>query len=248
MADAQGSPCTLNWWTPDGAKDLPADRFAPRERMAAAYDEIFGDDRVDRTRCADFLESKLFGIGSEEYVVASAEFCANYALTRRIGLCMDMGHYHPTETIHGKISSHLQFMDRLLLHVSRPVRWDSDHVVLFTDDVKNVFLEVQRGNAWNRVSLALDFFDASINRLGAYVIGSRATRKAMLYARLDPTALLKDLERRGRLTERLAWMEEAKSMPFGAVWDRLCEQAGVPVGGAWLREMTEDEESVLRFR
>ncbi|MCC5843118.1 MAG: L-rhamnose isomerase [Verrucomicrobia bacterium] len=248
MAAAQGSPCTLNWWTPDGAKDLPADRFAPRARMAASYDEIFAEDSVDRTLCADFLESKLFGIGSEEYVVASSEFCANYALTRKIGLCMDMGHYHPTETIHGKISSHLQFMDRLLLHVSRPVRWDSDHVVLFNDDLKHVFLEVQRGDVWDRVTLALDFFDASINRIGAYVIGTRATRKAMLYARLDPSALLKDLERQGRLTERLALMEEFKSMPFGAVWDVLCEQAGVPVGSEWLSEMNQYEETVLRKR
>jgi L-rhamnose isomerase len=248
MAAAQGSPCTLNWWTPDGAKDLPADRFAPRARMAASYDEIFADDSVDRTLCSDFLESKLFGIGSEEYVVASSEFCANYALTRKIGLCMDMGHYHPTETIHGKISSHLQFMDRLLLHVSRPVRWDSDHVVLFNDDLKHVFLEVQRGEVWHRVTLALDFFDASINRIGAYVIGTRATRKAMLYARLDPSALLKDLERQGRLTERLALMEEFKSMPFGAVWDILCEQAGVPVGSDWFSEMNHYEETVLRKR
>jgi len=248
MAAAQGSPCTLNWWTPDGAKDLPADRFAPRARMAASYDEIFADDSVDRTLCSDFLESKLFGIGSEEYVVASSEFCANYALTRKIGLCMDMGHYHPTETIHGKISSHLQFMDRLLLHVSRPVRWDSDHVVLFNDDLKHVFLEVQRGEVWHRVTLALDFFDASINRIGAYVIGTRATRKAMLYARLDPTAALQDLESHGRFTERLALMEECKSMPFGAVWDALCEQAGVPVGSDWLSEMNQYEDTVLRKR
>jgi L-rhamnose isomerase len=244
----QGSPCVLNWWTPDGAKDLPADRFSPRARMAASYDEIFGDDSVDRSLCLDYLESKLFGIGSEEYVVSSSEFCSDYALSRGIGLCMDMGHYHPTETLHGKISSHLQFMESLLLHVSRPVRWDSDHVVLFNDDLKNVFLEIQRGGVWDRVRLALDFFDASINRIGAYVIGTRAARKGMLYASLDPTAQLKAYERQGRNAERLALMEEFKSMPFGAVWDVLCERAGVPVGADWLNEMRAYEDAVLSRR
>jgi len=185
MADAQGSPCYVNWWTPDGSKDIPADRFGPRARMAASYDAVMKDSPVDPSKCVDFIESKLFGIGSEEYVVSSSEFCADYALSRGMGLCMDMGHYHPTETIHGKISSHLQFMDRLLLHVSRPVRWDSDHVVLFNDDLKNVFLEIQRGKVWDRVVLALDFFDASINRVAAYVTGTRAARKGILYALLD---------------------------------------------------------------
>lgn len=248
IGKAQGSPCVLNWWTPDGTKDVPADRFGPRSRMAASYDEIFGDEGVDRSLCLDFLESKLFGIGSEEYVVSSAEFCADYALSRKVGLCMDMGHYHPTETIHGKISSHLQFMDRLLLHVSRPVRWDSDHVVIFNDDLKNVFLEIQRGGVWDRVTLALDFFDGSINRIGAYVIGTRAARKAMLYARLDPTAHLQQYEREGRNTERLALMEEFKAMPFGAVWDVLCERAGVPVCADWLKEMNAYEKDVLLKR
>lgn len=248
FARAQGSPCVLNWWTPDGGKDVPADRFSPRARMAASYDEIFADDTVDRSLCLDYLESKLFGIGSEEYVVSSSEFCADYALTRKIGLCLDMGHFHPTETIHGKISSHLQFMDSLLLHVSRPVRWDSDHVVLFNDDVKNVFLEIQRGGVWDRVRVALDFFDASINRIGAYVIGTRAVRKGMLFAALDPTACLKEYERLGQNAERLALMEECKSMPFGPVWDVLCEMAGVPVGADWIPEMRAYEESVLRKR
>ena len=248
MAREQGSPCLLNWWTPDGAKDLPADRFGPRARMAAAYDEIFSDDSVDRNLCVDYLESKLFGIASEEYVVSSAEFCADYALSRKVGLCMDMGHFHPTETIHGKISSHLQFMEKLLLHVSRPVRWDSDHVVILNDDLKNVFLEIQRGGVWDRVAVALDFFDASINRLGAYVIGTRAARKAILYARLDPTRELQDLEASGKHTHRLALMEEFKSMPFGPVWDRLCEQAGVPMGTEWLVTMEAYERSALSLR
>lgn len=248
MADAQGSPCYVNWWTPDGSKDIPADRFGPRARMAKSYDEIMADHSVDKSKCVDFIESKLFGIGSEEYVVSSAEFCSDYAISRGMGLCMDMGHYHPTETIHGKISSHLQFMDKILLHVSRPIRWDSDHVVLFNDDLKNVFLEIQRGGVWDRVVLALDFFDASINRIGAYVIGTRAARKGMLYALLDPTEHLQRYEAEGKNAQRLALMEEFKTMPFGAVWDRLCERAGVPIGAEWLTEMEAYETSVLSKR
>ena len=248
MAESQGSPCFVNWWTPDGAKDFPADRWSPRKRMAASYDEIMSDKSIDRTKCVDFIESKLFGIGSEEYVVASAEFCSNYAISRGMGLTMDMGHYHPTETIHDKISGHLQFMDKLLLHVSRPIRWDSDHVVIFNDDLRNVFLEIQRGNVWERVILALDFFDASINRIGAYVIGTRAARKAILFAMLDPTAQLKDYETAGKNAQRLALMEEFKSMPFAAVWDTLCEKANVPVGAAWISEMEKYEASVQSKR
>jgi len=247
MAEAQGGPCHVNWWTPDGCKDLPADRFAPRARMAGSYDAIFGD-AAQRPQCLDFLESKLFGIGSEEYVVSSAEFCADYALARGIGLCMDMGHFHPTETIHDKISSHLQFMDTLLLHVSRPIRWDSDHVTLFNDDMRNVFLEIQRGGVWERVVLALDFFDASINRIGAYVIGTRAARKAILYALLDPTAQLQSYEAEGRNAQRLALMEEFKTMPFPAVWDRLCEKAGVEPGAGWFAEMEKYEAATLSAR
>jgi L-rhamnose isomerase len=239
MADAQGSPCYVNWWTPDGSKDIPADRFGPRARMATSYDEIMADDSVDKTKCVDFIESKLFGIGSEEYVVSSAEFCADYAISRDMGLCMDMGHFHPTETIHGKISSHLQFMDKILLHVSRPI---------FNDDLKNVFLEIQRGNVWDRVILALDFFDASINRIGAYVIGTRAARKGILYALLDPTAQLQAYEAEGKNAQRLALMEEFKSMPFAAVWDKLCEQAGVPVGTDWIGDMEAYETEVLAKR
>lgn len=248
MAEAQGSPCYVNWWTPDGSKDVPADRFGPRARMAASYDAVMSDDSVDKTKCVDFIESKLFGIGSEEYVVSSAEFCSDYALSRNMGLCMDMGHFHPTETIHGKISSHLQFMDQIMLHVSRPIRWDSDHVVLFNDDLKSVFLEIQRGNVWDRVILALDFFDASINRIGAYVTGTRAARKGILYALLDPTKQLQSYEAEGKNAQRLALMEEFKTMPFAAVWDKLCEKAGVSVGADWLAEMEQYETEVLSIR
>lgn len=248
MAEAQGSPCYVNWWTPDGSKDIPADRFGPRARMAKSYDEIMADDSIDKSKCVDFIESKLFGIGSEEYVVSSGEFCADYAISRGMGLCMDMGHFHPTETIHGKISSHLQFMEKILLHVSRPIRWDSDHVVLFNDDLKNVFLEIQRGKVWDRVVLALDFFDASINRIGAYVTGTRAARKGILYALLDPTSQLQAYEGEGKNAQRLALMEEFKSMPFGAVWDALCAKADVPIGADWLLEMESYEKDVQSKR
>lgn len=238
MAESQGTPCNNNFWIPDGAKDLVADSWSPRARLIESYDAIFADKSVDESKCVDFVESKLFGIGSEEYVVGSAEFYSNYTLSRNVGLCMDMGHYHPTETIHGKISSQLLFRQKkLLLHVSRPIRWDSDHVVIFNDDLKNVFLEIQRGNAWDKMVLALDFFDASINRIAAYVIGTRASRKAILYALLDPSAMLKQYEDAGKNSQRLAVMEEFKTMPFGAVWTQLCEQAGVPVGTDWLAEM-----------
>lgn len=249
MALRQNQPCNLNFWIPDGMKDLTADRWSPRARLIESYDAIFEDKSVDETKCIDFVESKLFGIGSEEFVVGSAEFYTNYALSRNIGLCMDMGHYHPTETIHGKISSQLLFQKKkLLLHVSRPIRWDSDHVVIFNDDLKNVFLEIQRGNAWDRMVLALDFFDASINRVGAYVIGTRATRKGILYALLDPSAHLRQYEADGKYAQRLALMDEFKTMPFGAVWDELCARAGVPVGSAWLTDMEAYEKKVLAER
>lgn len=244
MAESQGTPCNNNFWIPDGAKDLVADSWSPRARLMDSYDAIFADKSVDESKCVDFVESKLFGIGSEEYVVGSSEFYSNYTLTRNVGLCMDMGHYHPTETIHGKISSQLLFRQKkLLLHVSRPIRWDSDHVVIFNDDLKNVFLEIQRGNAWDKMVLALDFFDASINRIAAYVIGTRATRKAILFALLDPSATLKQYEDAGKNSQRLAVMEEFKTMPFGAVWTRLCEQAGVPAGTDWLAEMEAYESA-----
>ncbi len=248
MADAQGTPCNLNFWVPDGAKDLVADRWAPRRRLADSYDAIFADTSVDETKCIDFVESKLFGIGSEEYVVGSHDFYTVYALTRKKGLTMDMGHYHPTETVHDKISAQLMAQQKLLLHVSRPIRWDSDHVVIFNDDLKNVFLEIQRGNAWDRVVVALDFFDASINRVGAYVIGTRATRKGILHALLDPTSRLQDYEAQNKNAQRLALMEEFKSMPFSAVWNRLCEEAGVPPGADWLAEMEAYEANTLFAR
>ena len=198
MARAQGAPCIVNHWLPDGGKDATADRWRPRGRLVEALDAMLNSDTgVDTDLCVDAVEGKLFGLASEDYVVGSHEFYSCFALTRGLVFCLDMGHFHPTETIHDKISSFLQFHKRLLIHTSRPVRWDSDHVVLFNDDVRNVFLEIQRGGAFDRVYVALDFFDASINRIAAYVVGTRATRKAILYALLDPTRILQDLERKG---------------------------------------------------
>ncbi len=249
MGERQGSPCILNHWMPDGMKDLPADRWSPRGRLVESLDAILDEKHgIDTAQCRDAVESKLFGLGSEAYVVGSMEFYSSYALSRGILLCLDMGHYHPTETIDDKLSALMQFHDQLLIHTSRPMRWDSDHVVTFNDDVRNVFLELARGGALDRMVVALDFFDASIDRIGAYVIGTRATRKAMLYALCDPTRRLQEAERAGRWAERLALMEESKTLPFGAVWDMCCRKAGVPAGTAWLPEMEEYERTILSAR
>jgi L-rhamnose isomerase len=194
------------------------------------------------------VESKLFGLGSEAYVVGSHEFYLGYALARGLAVCLDMGHFHPTETVHDKLSAILAFADWLLLHVSRPVRWDSDHVALFDDDVRAVFLELVRGGALGRAKVALDYFDASINRIAAYSIGARATRKAILYALLEPSDRLKALEAEGRGARKLALMEEMKTMPFGAVWDMLCLRADSPVGGAWTGAVERYERDVLARR
>ncbi|MFZ4506245.1 MAG: L-rhamnose isomerase, partial [Fimbriimonas sp.] len=239
MAAAQGGECVNNHWIPDGAKDSPADRWSPRARLIEAYDAIFAEEIAG---CTDAVESKLFGLGSEDYVVGSFEFYASYSLSRKKMFCLDMGHFHPTETIADKLSALLQFHPRLLIHTSRPMRWDSDHVVLFTDDLRAVFLELARGKALDRVVVALDFFDASINRLGAYVVGIRATRKGILNGLLDPTKELQALETQGKLAQKLALMEEAKTLPFGAVWDELCLRAGVPVGRNWIDEIDNYEQ------
>jgi L-rhamnose isomerase len=245
MASALGGECLNNHWVPDGAKDSPADRWSPRERLKNSYDEIFASDFAG---CSDSVESKLFGLGSEDFVVGSFEFYVSYALQRNKTLCLDMGHFHPTESVADKVSSLLQFLPRLLIHTSRPMRWDSDHVVLFNDDLRNLFLEIGRGDAWSKVSVALDFFDASINRVAAYVIGIRSTRKAIMYAMLDPSGLVKDVEAKGRLAEKLAFMEEAKTLPFGDVWDELCRREDVPVGRSWISEIERYERNVLANR
>ncbi len=249
MAGSQGEPCVTNHWIPDGAKDIPADRWGPRQRLRESLDAMLDSALgVDASLCVDAVESKLFGIGSEAFVVGSAEFYQSYALQKGILYCLDMGHFHPTETIHDKFSALLAFHGRLLVHVSRPIRWDSDHVVIWNDDLSSVCQELVRGKALDRVCLALDFFDASINRVGAYVIGTRALRLALLAALLEPVDTLQALEQEGRGAEKLGLMEASKALPIGAVWDRLCEQSGVPVGAAWLTDMQRYEDAVLRKR
>jgi len=249
FAENQNGPCVVNFWIPDGAKDVPADRWSPPARLKDSYDKIFDKaNGVDTSKCIDAVECKLFGIGSEEYVVGSHEFYLAYSATTDVIPCFDMGHFHPTETIHDKISSILQFKNKLLMHVSRPIRWDSDHIVIFNDDLKNVFLELKRGDAFNKVYIALDFFDASVNRIGAWTIGTRAAMKGILYALLDPSEKLKQLEANGDGAAKLAFMEEMKTMPFGAIWDYYCSKENIPVGTDWIDEMRSYEIDVLSKR
>ncbi len=247
MGKAVGSPCVVNLWIQDGCKDSPADRATPRMLLKESLDRIF-EKRLDPRWVKDAVEGKLFGIGSESYVVGSHDFYLGYALKNNLMLTLDMGHFHPTETVADKISAILPFSPELLLHVSRGVRWDSDHVVTLNDDVKAVAAEVARAGAWDRVHIATDYFDASINRVAAWVIGARATLKAILIALLEPTAMLQKEEASGNLTARLALQEEIRDLPYGQVWDRFCEQQGVPAGAAWLDDVAEYERSVLQKR
>ncbi len=247
MGQRLGTACVTNVWIPDGAKDLPADRRGPRERLQQSLDEMFAEE-IDATIHRDALEGKLFGIGSESYVVGSHEFYLGYAVANNTLLCLDAGHYHPTETIADKLSAVLCHLDEVLLHVSRGVRWDSDHVVILNDDLRALAEELVRGRYLDRVHIGLDYFDASINRVAAWVIGTRALLKALLIAMLEPSERLRDLERKGDLTSRLALMEECKSMPFSAVWDYYCTQQDVPVGEGWLAEVKAYEKAVLSKR
>ncbi|MGO9307870.1 MAG: L-rhamnose isomerase [Spirochaetia bacterium] len=247
MGKETGTPCIVNLWIQDGFKDLPADRLTPRRFLKESLDRIF-EKRRDPRHIKDSVEGKLFGIGSESYVVGSHEFYLAYALSHDMMLTLDMGHFHPTESVADKISSVLLFSRELLLHVSRGVRWDSDHVVLLGDEVKAVAAEVARAGAWDRVHVATDYFDASINRVAAWVIGARATMKAILLALLEPSEMLKKEEASGNYTARLALMEEARDLPCAAVWNRFCEQQGVPSGAAWLDRITEYERSVQSRR
>lgn len=247
MGKRLGIPCVCNVWIPDGSKDLPADRLGHRQILKESLDEIF-EKKYDKKHLLDSVESKLFGIGSEAYVVGSHEFYMAYAMTRDVMLCLDAGHFHPTETISDKISSILTFADGLLLHVSRGVRWDSDHVVILNDEVLAIAQEIKRANAFDKVYFGLDFFDASINRISAWVTGTRAALKAIMFALLEPTELLKSEEEKGNFGARLALMEEFKTLPFGAVWDYYCLIKGVPVGAQWLDDVRKYEEEVLSKR
>jgi L-rhamnose isomerase len=248
----QGSPSVNNIWIPDGSKDIPADRLSPRLRLKDALDEILSV-KYEAKAITDAVEAKLFGIGSESYVVGSHEFYLGYAAAKQILLCLDTGHFHPTETIADKISAVLLFVPGLLIHFSRGIRWDSDHVTIFSDELRDVCREIVRTcglrqKSFDRVSVALDYFDASINRIAAWVIGSRSVRKGFLEALLEPGKLLVDAEKAGRNHERLALMEELKTLPFAAVWDKLCLDAGAPVGAEWLDSVNQYEKTVLAKR
>lgn len=244
---ALGRTCLTNLWIPDGVKDTPADRRGPRERLAASLDAIFARP-LNLRHNVDSVEPKLFGLGSESYVPGSHEFYLGYAVSRGKLLTLDAGHYHPTESVADKISAILQFLPEISLHVSRGVRWDSDHVVTLTDELQAIAQEIVWGGYTDRVRIGLDYFDASINRVAAWVIGTRNMQKALLLALVAPIARIRAAEREGDLTTRLALLEEARTLPFPAVWDQYCLEAGVPEGERWLAEVKAYERTVLRQR
>jgi L-rhamnose isomerase len=244
---ALGTPSVTNFWIPDGMKDTPIDRAMPRARLVESLDTIFSES-LDAAETIDSVEGKLFGIGCESYTVGSHEFYFGYALSRRKLLTLDTGHYHPTESVADKISAVLAFLPEILLHVSRGVRWDSDHVVVLNDDLDAIAQELVRGNFLGRTHIGLDYFDASINRVAAWTIGARNMLKALLKALLEPVERLRVLESSRDYTGRLAMLEEGKTLPFGDVWDHYCERTGVPVGGAWLDRIRTYEREVLAAR
>lgn len=247
IGKALGSSCLTNLWIPDGMKDTPADRKSYRARLAESLDAVFAK-RIDPRLNVDAVEPKLFGIGSESYVVGSHEFYLGYAVSRKKLLTLDAGHYHPTEGIADKISAVLQYLPEIALHVSRGVRWDSDHVVTLTDDLNATAQEIVWGGYTGRVRIGLDYFDASINRVAAWVIGTRNMCRALLGALLAPVEELRVAELAGDYTSRLAFMEETKTLPVGAVWDYYCMKQGVPAGGAWMAEVKSYETNVLSKR
>ena len=247
LGHATESKCVTNFWFPDGFKDIPIDREGPRLRMSESLDAIL-EDKYDPQYSLDSLESKVFGIGAESYTVASNEFSLGYAISRNIAYTLDSGHFHPTEMISDKISSVLLYTKELLLHVSRPVRWDSDHVVIMDDELNAIAQSLCRTDLFERTHIGLDYFDASINRVAAWIIGTRNMQKALLRAFLEPTDALMELERTGDYTARLALLEEYKSLPFGAVWDHYCALSDVPVRERWLDEVRRYESEVLSER
>ena len=247
FAKRTGKPCVLNFWMPDGYKDTPQDRFSPRARLLASLDEILKEP-YDKSLVYITLESKVFGIGLESYTAGSGEFSLLYANSRGITPLMDNGHYHPTEVVSDKISSLLLFSEKIALHLTRPVRWDSDHIVSFDDETREIAKEIVRCDALDRVFIALDYFDASVNRIAAWTIGMRNASKALLYALLSPNARLAELQNESRFTEALALSEEVKTLPIGAVWDEYCKRSGSPLGMAWLDEVDRYEKEVLLAR
>ena len=242
-----GVPCVTNYWFPDGYKDIPVDREGPRRRMMEGLDRVFAGD-IDEKNNRNAVESKVFGIGAESYTVGSNEFCLGYAVSRNKMVCLDAGHFHPTEVISDKVSSVLLYTKELLLHVSRPVRWDSDHVVILDDELQNIAHALVRPGLLDRTHIGLDFFDASINRIAAWTIGTRNMEKALLMAMLEPTEKMLEMELAGDYTSRLAMMEELKTYPFAAVWDYYCMTNGVPVREEWLTAVKEYERDILSKR
>jgi L-rhamnose isomerase len=242
-----GTPCIHDLWIPDGMKDTCVDRIGYRRLLAGSLDQIYAE-KYPQAHLKDTLESKLFGLGSECYVVGSHDFYLAYALRHDLIVCIDMGHYHPTESIGDKLSPILLHMPELMLHVSRGVRWDSDHVPIVDDQLRDVAAEVVRCGALDRVHLALDYFDASINRVAAWVVGARATQKALLSALMEPYELLVETEEAGDYTSRLALLEEAKALPLGAVWNKFCVDQGVPSDREWMNEIRRYEKTVQSKR
>jgi L-rhamnose isomerase len=242
-----GQTCVTNVWVPDGFKDNPVDRMTPRKRLKASLDEVFAEP-LDPKYNLDAVESKLFGLGSEAYVVGSHEFYMGYGIQNDKLICLDAGHFHPTEVISNKLSSIALFTSGILLHVSRPMRWDSDHVVIMDDELLEIGRELVRHDLLGITHIGLDFFDASINRVAAWVVGTRNTIKALLRAMLEPVDTLKKFELEGDYTTRLALTEEFKSYPFGAIWDYYCASKGVPVREQWIAEVKEYEQNVLLQR
>jgi L-rhamnose isomerase len=247
FAKQLGKPCVINYWMPDGYKDTCADTMTPRKLMEASLDAIFADD-IDKSLVPCAVESKLFGIGVESYTVVSHEFALGYVIKNGRLYCLDAGHFHPTEVISAKISSILSFTDKMLLHLSRGVRWDSDHVITLDDELQRVMDEVLWNGFQERVCIGLDFFDASINRIACWAIGMRNARKALLSAAFAPSLAIRDAEEKGDYTLRLALQEERKTLPFGAVWDYYCMSRNIPVGTGWISEMKRYEADVLSKR
>lgn len=247
MGKELGQTCIDNFWMPDGMKDHPIDRYLPRKRLMDSLDEIFAET-LDEAYTQDAVESKLFGLGAEAYTVGSHEFYMGYGLTRDKLICLDAGHFHPTEVISNKLSSLALFSKGIMLHVSRPVRWDSDHVVIMDDELQEIAKELVRNDLLDKTNIGLDFFDATINRLAAWIIGTRNTQKALLKAMLEPTDELKAMELDFDFTSRLAYTEELKDYPFADVWHYFCEQNNVPVGLDWLAEVRQYEKDVLAKR
>ncbi len=248
LADELGQPCVMNIWTGDGFKDMPADRIGPRLRYKQSFDEILSEP-FDPEKVFPCAESKVFGIGVESYTVGSAEWCLKYASSRPDCIClMDNGHYHPTEVVSDKISAILSYDKKMALHITRGVRWDSDHVVLFDDETREICKEIVRCDALDRVFIALDYFDASINRVSAWVNGFRNLGKALLYALLEPNAQLKKLQDEGNWSKLMVMLEEEKTMPFSEVWDEYCRRCNKPLDGTWYHEIEEYEANVQSER